>query len=61
MTGDELLALLEQAERRPAWLAQKMDRSRTQVVRWTKEGPPAEQADRIRELLPPLTGVKGKN
>jgi hypothetical protein len=64
MTGAELRTLLRQADRNAAWLAKQVDRSRTQVVRWTEEGPPAEQADRIRNLLPPLPPLvraKGKN
>lgn len=54
MTGNELRGLLRQADRTPAWLAQQVGRSRTQVVRWTEEGPPAEHAELIRGLLPPL-------
>lgn len=58
MSGPELLEMLARAERNPAWLAQKVGRSRTQIVRWTEEGPPSDHVDYITSVLPPVSGAK---
>lgn len=54
LDGPELRSLLRRADRTPAWLAKRIDLSRTQVVRWTEYGVPERHEVRVRGLLQPL-------
>lgn len=54
LQGAELRALLRRSDRNPAWLAKKLNMSRTGVARWMDYGVPPRHEVRVRGLLMPL-------